>query len=201
MALPHLNYNVKPGIQFANNTSQYISGDDASDEIFGFYSQWSNTRTYDAKLRVYGKTTGSWGKYVEITHDGTDGTIKTDAGNLTIAPAGDEVIIDGKITTASTGDNDLKAYAYGTIDSNGSTRSGTGNFNIDTGAGTGIYKILFKDGVYDDQHFTTVVTVHNTYWPSFIFCYATNNTLVIKIFKSDGTTLSNGTFSFVTYKN
>ncbi len=197
-----LNYNVRPGIQFTNNTSQYISGDDASDEIFGFYSQWSSTRTYDAKLRVYGKTTSSWGKYVEITHDGTDGTIKTDAGNITIAPAGNEVIIDGKITTASTGDNDLKAYAYGTIDASGSTLSGTGNFHIDTGAGAGIYKITFTGENYDYQHFTTTLTLINEiYFPSFINYYATNNTLVIKIFDATTLDLVSRSFSFITYKN
>ena len=113
--------NIRPGIQFINNTSHYISGDDKSNETFGFYSTWSSNRNYNAKLRVYGKARGSWGKYIEFTHDGTDATIKTDAGNLTIAPAGKEVIIDGKITTPSTGNNDLKAYAYGTIDANGST--------------------------------------------------------------------------------
>jgi hypothetical protein len=193
--------NIRPGIQFINNTSHYISGDDKSNETFGFYSTWSSNRNYNAKLRVYGKARGSWGKYIEFTHDGTDATINTDAGNLTIAPAGKEVIIDGKITTPSTGNNDLKAYAYGTINANGSTVSGTGNFHIDTGAGTGIYKIIFNGGVYDDKHFTTVVTMHNTYWPSFIFCYATSNTLVVKIFNSDGRTRTNGKFSFVTYKN
>jgi hypothetical protein len=193
--------NIRPGIKFINNTSHYISGDDKSNETFGFYSTWSSNRNYNAKLRVYGKARGSWGKYIEFTHDGTDATINTDAGNLTIAPAGKEVIIDGKITTPSTGNNDLKAYAYGTINANGSTVSGTGNFHIDTGAGTGIYKIIFNGGVYDDKHFTTVVTMHNTYWPSFIFCYATSNTLVVKIFNSDGRTRTNGKFSFVTYKN
>jgi hypothetical protein len=60
----------RPGIRFSNNTSQFISGDDLSDELFGFYSVWANKRTYDAKLRVYGKASASWGKYIEITHDG-----------------------------------------------------------------------------------------------------------------------------------
>jgi len=76
----------RPGIQFSNNTSQFISGDGLSDELFGFYSIWSNTRTYDAKLRIYGKATGSWGTYLEMTHDGTNGTIRTDKGDLNVSP-------------------------------------------------------------------------------------------------------------------
>ena len=79
----------RPGIQFSNNTSQFISGDGLSDELFGFYSIWSNTRTYDAKLRIYGKATGSWGTYLEMTHDGTNGTIRTDKGDLNVSPKDD----------------------------------------------------------------------------------------------------------------
>ncbi len=194
------NYNIRPGIQFKNNTSQYIAGDDGSNEIFGFYSKWGNSRTYDAKLRIYGKASGSWGKYIEITHDGSDASIKTDTGNISLEPSGGEVQVNGKITAPATGSNDMKAFAYGTIDSNGSILSGTGNFHVDHNLGAGIYKISFTGENYDDSHFTTVVSVHDTYWPSFIFCYATNNTLVVKIFDADGTTKENMPFSFVTYK-
>ncbi len=79
---------TRPGIQFKNNTSQWIAGDDGSDEIFGFYAKWANARTYDAKLRVYGNASSSWGKYIQLTHNGTDGFISTDAGDIDITPAG-----------------------------------------------------------------------------------------------------------------
>jgi hypothetical protein len=82
------NYANRPGIQFKNNTSQWIAGDDGSDEIFGFYSKWASARTHDAKLRVYGNATSSWGKYIQLTHNGTDGFISTDAGDIDITPAG-----------------------------------------------------------------------------------------------------------------
>ncbi len=78
----------RPGIQFTNNTSQFISGDDGSDEIFGFYSTWGSNRNYDAQLRVYGSASSSWGKYIQLTHNGTDGFITTDAGNIDLSPAG-----------------------------------------------------------------------------------------------------------------
>jgi len=89
---------ARPGIQFTNNTSHFISGDDLSDELFGFYSIWANKRTYDAKLRVYGKTAGSWGTYIELTHDGTNGRISTDVGDINLMPQGDINANDNKIT-------------------------------------------------------------------------------------------------------
>jgi len=78
----------RPGIMFKNNTSHFISGDGLSDEYFGFYSKWSSERYYDAKLRVFGKAKKSWGTYLEMTHDGTNATIRTDVGDIKIAPAG-----------------------------------------------------------------------------------------------------------------
>ena len=296
------NYNIRPGIQFKNNTSQYIAGDDGSNEIFGFYSKWASHRTHDARLRVYGKATGSgsWGKYVEITHDGTDATIKTDAGNILLEPngnvgigtnsptsllhisagtTGDAVLtleadtdnaggeddqpriemsqdgglinamigfdnasnhlqiktthnfefyngdagsqqkvasldtggnlnITGKLTTPATGSNDLKAFAYGTIDLFGTILSGTGNFNVDINAGVGIKKITLRDDNnnvinYDNNHFTTLVSIqthpddqdlHDMVY------YITNNTLVIKTFVRNGPAI-NVTINFIIYKN
>ena len=198
------NFRERPGIQFKNNTSQFISGDDGSDEIFGFYSTWASTRSYDARLRVYGKASGSWGKYIQFTHDGTDATIKTDAGKINLEPEGKEVNIEGKITSSTSKNNaDLKAYAYGTIKYDGTKYSGTNNFHVDTGVGTGVYKIIFDDENYDYQHFTTVISLINTDFPREYLYYATNNTLVIKIwFRSSegGIRLTNNSFSFITYK-
>jgi hypothetical protein len=65
--------NDRPGIQFTNNNTHFIAGDDGSDEQFGFYSTFGANRTYDAQLNIYGKATSSWGHYLGLTHDGTDG--------------------------------------------------------------------------------------------------------------------------------
>ena len=78
----------KPGIQFTNNNLQYLMGDDGSDETFGIYSLFSNARTYDAQLRVHGKAADNWETYIELTHDGTDGFINTDTGDLALNPSG-----------------------------------------------------------------------------------------------------------------
>jgi len=82
----------RPGIQFTNNNMQYIAGDDASQELFGFYSQFSNQRAYDAVLVIHGNTQGTlgtWDRYLALTHNGTDGKISTDTGHLLLRPAGD----------------------------------------------------------------------------------------------------------------
>ncbi len=111
-----------------------------------------------------------------------------------------EVEINGKITATATGSNDLKAFAYGIIASDGSIISGTGNFSVDTGAGTGVKKITFSGETYDDQHFITVVSLNKVYTPAFILSYAAGDMLVVKTFDADGSTLENDQFSFVTYK-
>jgi len=111
------------------------------------------------------------------------------------------VQIPGKITAPATGSNDLKAFAYGTIHSDGVIASGTGNFQVDHSLGAGIYKITFTGENYDYSHFTTVVSLINVYHPAFVYSYAMNNTLVVKTYERGGTTLTNYAFSFVTYKN
>ena len=83
----------RPGIQFTGNSSHYISGDDSGDEHFGIYSEWSSSRSYNAKLAVYGKST-TWGKFIGFTHDGTNGIIDTDAGYIILAPTGQRVGIN-----------------------------------------------------------------------------------------------------------
>lgn len=80
--------NDRPGIQFTNNNIHFIGGDDLSDEWFGFYSMYSSARTYDAVVQVHGKAAASWGTFLSLTHDGTDGIIGTDVGDLVLEPFG-----------------------------------------------------------------------------------------------------------------
>jgi len=81
----------RPGIEFTNNNIVYLAGDGLSDNIFGFYSRYGNARAYDATVNIYGDTQGSlgtWGRFLSLTHDGTDGIISTDTGHLLLEPAG-----------------------------------------------------------------------------------------------------------------
>lgn len=74
------------GIQFSNNTLGLFLGDDTQEQVFGFYSGFSANRTNDASIQIFGRATNSWGKYLKLTHDGTNGWIVTDAGDLLISP-------------------------------------------------------------------------------------------------------------------
>ncbi|MEE4178394.1 MAG: tail fiber domain-containing protein [Bacteroides sp.] len=93
--------NDRPGIQFTNNNIHFIGGDDLSEEIFGIYSQYGNTRTYAARLNIHGPATENWGKLLSLTHDGSHGRISTDAGYLVLEPAGMRVGIGTDAPTQS----------------------------------------------------------------------------------------------------
>jgi hypothetical protein len=106
--------NDRTGIQFTNNSMHFICGDDQSAETFGVYSVFGNNRTNDATLTVHGKATGNWGKYLALTHDGTDGRISTDdaTGDLVLAPGSGKVGI-------GTADPSAKLHIGGTPGADG----------------------------------------------------------------------------------
>jgi hypothetical protein len=74
------------GVHFANNDLAPFIGDDIDDQDFDFYTGFANNRSYDAHVKVFGSASGSWGKYIELTHDGTDGKIITDSGDIALLP-------------------------------------------------------------------------------------------------------------------
>jgi len=114
--------NDRPGIKFTNNYIHYISGDDGSDETFGFYSGYGDNRTNDAIVSIFGKATSNWGKYLGLSHNGTSGRICTDAGDLLLQPAGGVAI-----NTTSAGAYKLNVsgdvYFSGTIKTTTKTES------------------------------------------------------------------------------
>lgn len=83
----NLNDPGRYGIRFSNNIVAPIEGDDIGDMLFGFFSGWGATREYDAVVEIHGKAAGSWGKMLRLTHDGTDGIISTDVGNIILNPS------------------------------------------------------------------------------------------------------------------
>ena len=78
------NNGQRPNIKFKGNDLSVIQSDDTATETFGIYSKFSNNRAYDAVLKIFGKASGSWGKFLQLTHDGTNGIISTDSGNVVI---------------------------------------------------------------------------------------------------------------------
>jgi hypothetical protein len=73
-------------IRFENNGLGVFAGDDTQNQEFSFLSKWGGIREYDARLTIHGKASGSWGKFIELTHDGTDGKVITDTGNILLLP-------------------------------------------------------------------------------------------------------------------
>jgi len=74
------------GILFSNNFIAPFLGEDIDNQIFAFFSKWGAQRQYDAVVEIHGKAANNWGKTLVLTHDGTDGHISTDAGNLILNP-------------------------------------------------------------------------------------------------------------------
>ena len=81
-----LNAPGRYGILFANNLLAPFLGEGIGKQVFSFYSVWGAEREFDAEVQIHGKAANSWGKTLFLTHDGTDGWIKTDAGNLLLNP-------------------------------------------------------------------------------------------------------------------
>ncbi len=75
------------GIRFLNNQVVPFEGEDIGDITFAFFSAWGTARKFDASLEIHGKSVKSWGKFLRLTHNGTDGLVSTDAGNILIDPA------------------------------------------------------------------------------------------------------------------
>ena len=86
-----------PGVVFKNNTLGKFVGDgtQAQSQIYSYLWSWSNVRTNDAEIRVHGKASSSWGTYLGLSHDGTNGTVYTDVGSLKLLPATGQVVIPG----------------------------------------------------------------------------------------------------------
>ena len=81
----------RPRISFSGDYLAIFDGDTSMGHVFSFMNAFSPTRNYDAYLRVHGKTAYSWGTYIEMMHNGTNGIISTDVGGISLAPANGSV--------------------------------------------------------------------------------------------------------------
>ena len=77
---------TKPTIKIENSEMLAIQGDDSNEKMLGVYSIFSSTRANDAKFRVYGSSVSTWGNWLELKHDGANGFITTDVGDLILDP-------------------------------------------------------------------------------------------------------------------
>ncbi len=119
----------RPGIQFTNNSQHFIAGDDDSDEAFGFYSKFSNQRTFNAMITIHGNSTGTagtWNRYLSLTHTGIDGKISTDTGHLLLQPA-------GNVGIATNSPQSLLHVGSSGANWNWASGNGWGDFSVSNG--------------------------------------------------------------------
>ncbi len=74
------------GIRFTNNILGTFEGEDIGTQYFGFYAGWGAKRQHDAVIAIHGKAKNNWGNNLILTHNGTDGFVITDAGNIILNP-------------------------------------------------------------------------------------------------------------------
>jgi len=83
---PTQNDPARYSIRFQNNYIAPILGDDTQDQYFAFMTDFVKARNYSAHVKVHGQAADSWGTYLELTHDGSDGKIITDRGDIVLEP-------------------------------------------------------------------------------------------------------------------
>ncbi|MCP4713313.1 MAG: hypothetical protein GY869_32185 [Planctomycetes bacterium] len=74
-------------IRFENNFYAPFLGDETQDQYFIFFTDFVKTRNYNAHIKVHGSAASSWGTFLELTHDGSDGIVATDVGDILLNPA------------------------------------------------------------------------------------------------------------------
>jgi hypothetical protein len=81
----------RPRISFGGDYLAVFDGDSTSGHVFSFMNNFNSVRDYDATLSIHGRTTGSWGTALSLTHNGTHGIISTDVGDILLMPASGNV--------------------------------------------------------------------------------------------------------------
>ncbi len=76
------------GILFERNNNAIFASDDTQDINYSFMSAFSNSRSWSSSVSVHGQASNNWGAYIQMAHDGTNGSITTDIGDIVLNPAG-----------------------------------------------------------------------------------------------------------------
>ena len=128
--------------------------------------------------------------------------IEFERGNIPVAQinTNGDIKTDGEYNRNSTGSANLVPIAYGTVYSNGTIYSGTGNFSV-TRTATGTYVISITGEAYTTSGYTTVATIITSGFPGMVTTSANGSQqLVVYTYDYTGTD-ADRIFQFVTYKN
>lgn len=175
-----------------NNSSGYA----------GYAGIWSGDNDMD-----FGTGAGNNTGKAHLTTKATPRLTATANGNIGIGTTSptSKLEVNGSIKTSgeinrpSTGNTNMLAIAYGSINANGSIANGSGNFSVSTGALLGYFVITINGESYSHSAFTTVVSAFSA--PGFVgHAAAGSGGLAIQTRDTSGAKAQHG-FSFVTYKN
>ena len=94
-----------------------------------------------------------------LTHDGTDGIVRTDAGDLVLDPAGDVHVASDIKKEYSGNIHPAAPLAYGSISYLGTIESGTGNFTCTWDSPNNRYLIVIDgEGPYLTENYAVSLT-------------------------------------------
>jgi hypothetical protein len=84
----------------STESNVWFTTTEATYSLFNFFQgTTTSSRSQDAYVRVWGDGTGS--EYIQMFHDGTDGTIQTAAGDIILDPNSDLVVMDSQLRVGS----------------------------------------------------------------------------------------------------
>ncbi len=183
-----------------------ITADSSSWFVFGTYNTLDGDGNALNRIGTYNSITGAGGgnKYgsynvIDSTSGGTHYAVYGKAekhGSYAGYFVGD-VYMSQKLKAPESGDADMKAYLYGSIDDDGSIANGTDGYTIQK-TGTGVYKITFDTPMSDYRDYLVVATMRMG-GVGFISADKFNGYLYIRTYDTSGT-LTDQYFDFVVYK-
>ena len=156
----------------------------------------SDDSVWMKKLKINSNSTGTNAYSIYKANDGLRFNYNSATAMKFHGSASVEVM--GKLRAPSSGDADMKAYAYGYVSSTGSIVGGTGNFTV-TKTATGVYEITLT-GVtsLSPTDIFVIATPSADAMSTYIRTYILGNKINVKTMV--GSSNSNEGFTFVVYK-
>ncbi len=176
-------YGIRNEIRPQGNGSHYAVynylGSTGSGDKYGTYNYIPTSAWGDHQYAVYGKAlkTGD-----DIYAGYFEGNVK----------------ITGKLKASLTGNNDMKAYLYGHINTDGTIQASSGGFTI-LHVSTGHYQIAFNETGMSSSDYVVVATSYASSNPEVVTFVPDDSHFDIYIWNLSGN-LQNSNFSFVVYK-
>ncbi len=192
-SVPYSNYSQEAGKLKPTYNSVEIRNSASSHN--GFIVNGKGDMTIGLRLR---DGTDDWYTYMDANKNFV---IRNDASDVfKISDADNSVWIGGELHAPSSGDADMKAYAYGYVNSNGAIVGGSDNFTVNRTA-TGTYEITLTgvSGCTETNCFVVAIP-SNGAGNAAIRAYVYSNKIYVKTMGDTGTVQVDKKFQFVVFK-